>query len=260
MRFDVFTLFPEWFDWMRRPRHLANAARRGPRAALLLAARHHAAAHGQVDDSPYGGGAGMVMRVDVIAARARGRLRRAGAERVASTGASCVLTPRGGRSTDAVAGELAAEPDLALLCGRYEGFDERVTRASRRRRRLHRPLRARRRRGRRDGRHRRGVRKLPGALGNAESLASESFSAGLGGGLEYPHYTRPAVYRGWEVPEVLLLGRSRRDRRWRAEQVACPPRGREAGRGSLTRVRIPCHAPGRFAGTRPGHAEPEHAP
>ena len=128
------------------------------------------------------------------------------------------LTPAGRLLDDALADELAAEPDLTLLCGRYEGFDERILEhfAS-------------------DevsiGRYVLSggeiaamvvcdavLRKLPGALGDASSSAEESFSAALGGDPEYPHYTRPAEHRGWRVPEVLLSGHHERIGQWRRER------------------------------------------
>src|SRR4029453_15160697 len=167
-----------------------------------------------VDDSPYGGGAGMVLRVDVVdaalaAAYPAGEPRR-----------TVVLTPAGRQLDDALVAQLAAEPALALLCGRYEGFDQRV----------HDHLA--------DDEVSIGryvlaggelaamvladavVRKLPGALGHAESANEESFSEALAGAPEYPHYTRPPVYRDLGVPEVLLSGDHERVRRWRLERSA----------------------------------------
>lgn len=223
MQIDVFTLFPEWFSWMDRPRHLANAAlaaelelrRFSPRDTTPLS-------HGQVDDTPYGGGPGMVLRVDVMAA-ALEAVYGEPAERVRERRRVIVLSPRGRPFSDAVARELAAEPAVTLLCGRYEGFDERV----------HEHLAS-------DalslgpfvlsGGEIAAMaaidavgRRLPGALGNAASLDSESFSDALGGGTEYPHYTRPASFRGWDVPEVLASGHHGQIARWRAERVGRPP-------------------------------------
>ena len=223
VRIDVFTLFPEWFDWMRRPRHLANAALS---AGLELRAFNPRDTtplpHGQVDDSPYGGGPGMVIRVDVMAA-ALEAVYGEPAERVREGRRVVVLTPRGRPLTDAVARELAEERAVALLCGRYEGFDERV----------HEDLAG-------DaislgpfvlaGGEVAAMavidavgRRIPGALGNAESLEGESFSEALGGGLEHPHYTRPAEFRGSRVPDVLLSGDHGAIARWRAERVTAPP-------------------------------------
>jgi tRNA (guanine37-N1)-methyltransferase len=223
VQIDVFTLFPEWFDWMRRPRHLANAALSAGLELRCFSPRDTTPlAHGQVDDSPYGGGPGMVIRVDVMAA-ALEAVYGEPAERVREGRRVIVLTPRGRPFTDAVARELAEEPALTLLCGRYEGFDERV----------HRLLAG-------DeislgpfvlaGGEVAAMaiidavgRRLPGALGNIESLEGESFSEALGGGIEYPHYTRPAEFRGLRVPDVLLSGDHGAIARWRAERVLPPP-------------------------------------
>src|SRR5687767_7472068 len=111
---------------MRRPRHLANAALSAGLEVRCFSPRDTTPlSHGQVDDSPYGGGPGMVLRVDVMAA-ALEAVYGEPAERVRDGRRVVVLTPRGRPFTDAVARELAAEPELVLLCGRYEGFDERV--------------------------------------------------------------------------------------------------------------------------------------
>lgn len=222
MRIDVMTLFPEAFDWLRTTRPLANAARAGLRFDCFSPRDTTPLGQGQVDDSPYGGGPGMVIRVDVVAAALEARFG-APAERVRDERRVVVLTPRGRPFTDAVAREYAAGPDLVLLCGRYEGFDERVH-------------------GRLAGEELSlgpfvlaggeiaamavvdaVARRLPGALGNADSLEGESFSPQLGGGLEYPHYTRPAQWRGHGVPDVLLSGDHGAIARWRAGQVT-PPR------------------------------------
>ncbi|MCU0306157.1 MAG: tRNA (guanosine(37)-N1)-methyltransferase TrmD [Thermoleophilia bacterium] len=219
MTIDVFTLFPEWFDWMRRPRHLANAALTAGLEVRCFNFRDYTPlSHGQVDDSPFGGGPGMVIRVDVVAA-ALEAVYGVSAERVREGRHVAVLTPRGRRFADPVARELGALPALTLLCGRYEGFDERVHE------------------------HLAGDavclgpfvlaggevaamavidavgRRLPGALGNAESLDRESFSEALGGGTEHPHYTRPAEFRGWEVPAVLRSGDHGAVERWRQAHV-----------------------------------------
>ena len=212
MRLDVFTLFPEWFEWFQQQRHVRNALDRGnelrffnPRATTPLNA-------GQVDDTPYGGGAGMVMRVDVIDAALEQAYGEARPSRVV------LLAPSGRQFDDTLAGELAGEPSVALICGRYEGVDERVREhlatdtvsigpyvlsggepaamvvadAV--------------------------IRKLPGVLGHADSAVEESFSQALEGAPEYPHYTRPASYHGWDVPEVLLSGDHERVRQWRLER------------------------------------------
>ena len=210
MRIDVFTLFPEWFDWFREQRHVANVIAKGSDFRCFQWRETTPLTGGQVDDSPYGGGAGMIMRVDVVDAALEAAYAEGGRpSRVV------VLAPSGRQFTDAVAGELAAEPHVALLCGRYEGIDERV--------REHLATDA--------------VsvgpyvlsggepaamvvadavlRKLPGALGHERSVVEESFSDALEGAPEYPHYTRPASYRGWEVPDVLLSGDHAKVKEWR---------------------------------------------
>lgn len=214
MRLDVFTLFPEHFDWFRRQRHVANALAEGSEVRFRNYRDTTPLSAGQVDDSPYGGGAGMVMRVDVVDAALeaaygpdRDRVRK------------IALTPAGRLFDEAVAAELAADQHLALLCGRYEGFDERVVEhlADEAISIGHYVLAG-------------GelaamviadavLRKLPGALGDAESPIEESYSEALEGAPEYPHYTRPADYRGWRVPEVLLSGDHARVREWRLAQA-----------------------------------------
>ncbi|HWH14615.1 MAG TPA: tRNA (guanosine(37)-N1)-methyltransferase TrmD [Miltoncostaeaceae bacterium] len=225
MRIDVFTLFPEWFDWMRRPRHLANAAVTANLEIRCFSYRDHTPlSAGQVDDAPYGGGPGMVLRVDVVAA-ALEAVYGVAAERVRETRRVAVLTPRGRLFTDAVARELASGGDLTLLAGRYEGFDERVHRALASDEICIGPyvlaggeipamaiIDA-------------VARRLPGALGNAASLDTESFSEALGGGTEHPHYTRPALFRGHAVPDVLLSGDHGAVARWRAAHGGPPPAG-----------------------------------
>jgi tRNA (guanine37-N1)-methyltransferase len=218
MDLDVFTLFPHWFDWFRTQRHVTNALAAGhalecvdPRASSTLAAR-------SVDDTPFGGGAGMVLRVDVMEAALRARY---GVDPVELPARRRViaLTPGGRLLDDTYVDELAAEPALTLLCGRYEGFDERIVEHF-----CSETLSI--------GRYVLAggelaamvvadavLRKLPGALGHAESAVEESFSAALEGAPEYPHYTRPAEWRGWRVPDVLLSGHHEQIRRWRLEQA-----------------------------------------
>lgn len=224
MRLDVFTLFPQWFDWFTTQRHVRNAVAEGSELRFLDLRETTPLTAGQVDDSPYGGGAGMVMRVDVIDAAlqaAYGDDR--GGRRVV------LLTPSGRTFDDDLATDLAAEPEVSLICGRYEGVDERV----------------------RDhlvtdavsiGRYVLSggelaamvvadavLRKLPGALGHADSALEESFSPALEGHPEYPHYTRPPSYRGWEIPDVLVSGDHERVRRWRLERSRERGSAQEAG-------------------------------
>jgi tRNA (guanine37-N1)-methyltransferase len=218
MEIDVFTLFPEAFDWFRAQRHVVNAVDQGNRLTLVNYREHTQLSGGQVDDTPFGGGAGMVLRVDVVEAALRGHYR---IDPVVLREQRLVLalTPAGTELDDELAEELAAAPNLTLLCGRYEGFDERIlehfcsSQVS-------------------IGRYVLAggelpamvvcdavLRKLPGALGHEQSAVEESFSRALDGAPEYPQYTRPAVHRGWEVPEILLSGHHARIREWRLQQA-----------------------------------------
>jgi tRNA (guanine37-N1)-methyltransferase len=214
---DIFTLFPEWFEWFAKQRHVRNALAAGTRLECVNFREHTPLGAGQVDDTPFGGGAGMVLRVDVMDSALQARY---GVDpvRLRERRRVIALTPAGRLLDDELVRELAAEPTLTLLCGRYEGFDERILE------------------------HFAGeqisigryvlaggelpamvlcdavLRKLPGALGHEESALQESFSPALDGAPEYPHYTRPADYRGWPVPEVLLSGHHERIAQWRAER------------------------------------------
>ena len=219
MNVEVFTLFPRWFDWFAEQRHVRNAIDGGLEFRAIDLRESTPLRAGQVDDTPYGGGAGMVIRVDVVEAALRDRY---GMDPVELRSRRRVIAlSAGGRAfDDALAGELAAEDELTLLCGRYEGFDERV--------------------------HEQlatdvvsigpyvlsggelaamvvcdaAIRKLPGALGHAESAVEESFSAALEGAPEYPHYTRPLEWRGHRVPEVLLSGNHAEIDAWRRSRSA----------------------------------------
>jgi tRNA (guanine37-N1)-methyltransferase len=213
LKIDVFTLFPDWFDWFLTQRHVRNSVEAGNELGLFNYRDTTPIGGGQVDDAPYGGGAGMVLRVDVVdaalnAAYADGR----------EPSRVLVLAPSGRQLDDQLARDLASEPHVALLSGRYEGIDERV------RERLATDAVS-------IGPYVLSggelaamvvadaiIRKLPGALGHADSAVEESFSEALGGAPEYPHYTRPASYRGWNVPEVLLSGDHARVREWRMEE------------------------------------------
>jgi tRNA (guanine37-N1)-methyltransferase len=217
MEIDVFTLFPQAFEWFERQRHVANAIADGHRLGYVNYRDHTPLNAGQVDDTPFGGGAGMVLRVDVVEAALRAHY---GVDPVELSAERRViaLTPGGRLLDDQLVDELAGESALTLLCGRYEGFDERILehfcsdQIS-------------------IGRYVLAggelaamvlsdavLRKLPGALGHASSAVEESFSEALAGAPEYPHYTRPAEHRGWRVPEVLLSGHHANIREWRLEQ------------------------------------------
>jgi tRNA (guanine37-N1)-methyltransferase len=212
LQLDVFTLVPHAFAWLTEQRPVATVL--GGELDLRLFSYRDTTPlrNGQVDDEPYGGGAGMVLRVDVVAAALDAAYDGNPDRRVVA------LTPKGRRLDQRVVEELAAEPRLALLSARFEGFDERVVE--------HLATDA--------------VsigpyvlsngdlpamvlvdaiaRRLPGALAEG-SGELESFSEELGGRLEYPHYTRPAEFRGWEVPHVLLSGDHARIYAWRREHV-----------------------------------------
>ena len=206
----MFTLFPSWFGWFREQRHVRNSGVDFEAVDLRATTPLKA---GQVDDTPYGGGAGMVIRVDVVEAALHARY---GGD---PGGRRVIALSAGGRQLDdALASELAAADALTLLCGRYEGFDERV----------HTGLAT-------DvvsigpyvlaGGELAAmvvcdavIRKLPGALGDEHSAVEESFSEALEGAPEYPHYTRPLEWRGERVPDVLLSGNHARIAEWRREQ------------------------------------------
>ena len=212
MQLDVFTLVPHAFAWLTEQRPLAAVLGTELELRLVNYRDSTPLGSGQVDDEPYGGGAGMVLRVDVVAAALDAVYGGVPQHRVVA------LTPQGRQLTQAVVEELADEQRLALLSARFEGFDERVL--------IHLASDA--------------IsigpyvlsggelpamvlvdaiaRRLPGALGSDESGLVESFSRELEGGLEYPHYTRPAEFRGWRVPDVLLSGDHRRIEEWRREQ------------------------------------------
>ena len=212
MQLDVFTLIPHAFAWLTEQRPVA-AVLGGELDLRLFSYRDSTPlASSQVDDEPYGGGAGMVLRVDVVAAALEAAYGGVPEHRVVA------LSPQGRQLTQAVVEELAGEERLTLLSARFEGFDERVLA------------------------HLASdsisigpyvlsggelpamvvvdaiARRLPGALGSEESGLVESFSQELEGGLEYPHYTRPAEFRGWRVPDVLLSGDHAKIDEWRREQ------------------------------------------
>ncbi len=201
MRLDVFTLFPEWFEWFMAQRHVRNVVAEGDRVRFFNPRVKTPLNAGQVDDTPYGGGAGMVMRVDVIDAA----LEAAYGDGAAIAASSCwpravasstrpsppswppsPTWPSSAAATRAWTSACASTwPRTAVSIGPYvlsggEPAAMVVADAV--------------------------LRKLPGALGHETSAVEESFSEALEGAPEYPHYTRPAEYRGWGVPEVLLSG------------------------------------------------------
>ena len=208
MRIDIFTIFPELIEQFLGHSLVARA-----RSAQLADLRAHdlreftTDVHRTIDDSPFGGGAGMVLRPEPIFASV---------EAHRPPRPLLLLSPAGRRFDQAMAEELAGGDGFSLLCGRYEGIDERV------------------REHLCDGEVSLGdfvlnggevaalaiceavVRLLPGVMGNAHSAADESFAAGL---LEYPQYTRPAEFRGWAVPEVLRSGDHGRIATWRRRQA-----------------------------------------
>jgi tRNA (guanine37-N1)-methyltransferase len=212
LQLDVFTLVPHAYAWLTEQRPVATVL--GGELDLRLFSYRDTTPlrSGQVDDEPYGGGAGMVLRVDVVATALESVYGGEPAHRVVA------LTPQGRQLTQGVVEELAKEERVTLLTSRFEGFDERIVEhlcndsisvgpyvlsngdlpamvlvdAI--------------------------ARRLPGALAEGSGEV-ESFSAELGGRLEYPHYTRPAEFQGWRVPDVLLSGNHAGVERWRKEHV-----------------------------------------
>jgi tRNA (guanine37-N1)-methyltransferase len=212
LQLDVFTLVPHAFAWLTEQRPVATVLG-GELDLRLFSYRDYTPLRaGQVDDEPYGGGAGMVLRVDVVAAALEAIYGAPPAHPVIA------LSPKGRQLTQSIVEELAAEERLTLLSARFEGFDERIvehlatdalsigpyvlSNGDLPAMVLVDAL----------------ARRLPGALAEG-SGELESFSEELGGGLEYPHYTRPAEFRGWRVPDVLLSGDHARVDAWRREQV-----------------------------------------
>jgi tRNA (guanine37-N1)-methyltransferase len=215
VRLDVFTLVPDAFAWIRERRPLAAVLGSSLELRVFNYRETTPLSAGQVDDDPYGGGPGMVLRVDVVAAALDAVYGGTPEHRVVA------LSPQGRQLDQELVEELAEEPSLSLLSARFEGFDQRildhfatdvvsigpyvlsggeipalaVVDAV--------------------------ARRLPGALSDGSGEV-ESFSAALDGGLEYPHYTRPAEFRGWPVPEILLSGDHARIDAWRRDHVRAP--------------------------------------
>jgi tRNA (guanine37-N1)-methyltransferase len=212
LRLDVFTLVPDAFSWQRERRPLAAVLGTELDLRVFNYRDSTPLTAGQVDDEPYGGGPGMVLRVDVVAAAFDAVYGGMPEHRVVA------LSPQGRQLDQDLVEGLAREDELTLLSARFEGFDQRIldhfaadivsigpyvlsggeipalalVDAI--------------------------ARRLPGALTEG-SGELESFSAALDGGLEYPHYTRPAEFRGWQVPEILLSGDHGRIDAWRRERV-----------------------------------------
>ncbi len=211
MRLDVFTQIPHAFGWLTEQKPVATVLGSELELRLFNYRDTTPLRAGQVDDTPYGGGAGMVLRVDVVASALDAVY---GADKPARV---IALTPQGRQLDQRLVEELAAEAAVTVLSSRFEGFDARIV----------------------DHLCTDAVsigpyvlsggelpamvlvdaiaRRLPGALAEG-SGESETFSAQLDGGIEYPHYTRPATFRGWEVPEVLLSGNHARIDAWRRQQ------------------------------------------
>lgn len=211
----VVTLFPELFSTFMRTSFVGRAQSEGALSLHLELLRNHGLGkHRSVDDTPYGGGAGMVMRVDCVMAAVEAVEARAG---MSPKGYRVLLTPQGRPFSQGIARELALQEHLVLICGRYEGFDERV-------------------RGFVDDEVSLGdfvltggevpamaiieacIRMVPGVLGNEESARDESFSERRQGRLEYPQFTRPLEFRGMEVPAILRSGDHARIEAYREEQ------------------------------------------
>lgn len=220
MRFEIFTLFPGMFAGFFAESIVKRAIAKGLLTVEIHNIRDHARdVHKTADDYPYGGGSGMVMKPEPVFEAVEDSLTRSyGPGTGTGPGAPCpvvLLTPQGRTFTQAIAAELALKPHVILICGHYEGVDERIREhlvsdqisigdyvlsggepaamvvvdAV--------------------------TRLVPGVLGSDESAGEDSFAAGL---LEYPQYTRPPIFRGWEVPEVLISGNHARIKGWRREQ------------------------------------------
>ena len=208
MRLDIITLFPDFFASPLHSGLLGKALNKGIASVNLINPRDFAQdKHRRVDDEPYGGGVGMLLKAEPIFAAVESIEPLPNREII-------LLSPQGQPLNQSLLRELATTDQLILICGHYEGVDERVRRMVTKEVSM-------------------GdfvltcgeipalalingvVRLLPGTVGKAESLKAESFEAGL---LDYPQYTRPAVFRGWEVPSVLRSGNHAEIERWRREE------------------------------------------
>ncbi|OZB97768.1 tRNA (guanosine(37)-N1)-methyltransferase TrmD [Paenibacillus sp. XY044] len=214
MRVDVLTLFPEMLDGVFRTSILGKAQEKGIISLHTVNFRDYSGnKHGTVDDTPYGGGGGMVLKPEPIFAAVEDLLEKAGHQAKPRV---ILMCPQGETFSQKKAEELAKEEHLIFICGHYEGYDERI--------REHLIT---------DelsigdyvltgGELPAAVvidavsRLLPGVLGNETSAVTDSFSTGL---LEYPHYTRPVEFRGWKVPDMLLSGHHANIEAWRREQA-----------------------------------------
>ncbi|MEK5641987.1 tRNA (guanosine(37)-N1)-methyltransferase TrmD [Paenibacillus rhizosphaerae] len=214
MRVDVLTLFPEMLDGVFRTSILGKAQEKGIISLHTVNFRDYSGnKHGTVDDTPYGGGGGMVLKPEPIFAAVEDLLEKAGNQAKPRV---ILMCPQGETFSQKKAEELAKEEHLIFVCGHYEGYDERI--------REHLIT---------DelsigdyvltgGELPAAVvidavsRLLPGVLGNETSAVTDSFSTGL---LEYPHYTRPVEFRGWKVPDMLLSGHHANIEAWRREQA-----------------------------------------
>ena len=216
MRIDIFTLAPQAFAWMCEQRPVAAVLGAELDLRIFNYRDFTPLRAGQVDDEPYGGGAGMLVRVDVVDAA----LEAAYGDDTSSLDRVIALSPSGRLLDQAYVQELADDSHIAILSARFEGFDARV----------HEHLAT---ESLSIGPYVLSggeipamavvdavTRHLPGALGSAESVREETFSPELDGGSEYPHYTRPSEYRGWEVPDVLRSGDHARIAAWRRERSA----------------------------------------
>lgn len=213
MRIDVLTLFPEMFTGVFQSSILGKAQGKGLVHLNALNFRDYSTSkHGTVDDTPYGGGGGMVLKPEPIFAAVEDLVAQSQSQ---SKPRVILMCPQGKPYNQALAHELSAQSHLVFICGHYEGYDERI-----REHLITDEISI-------------GdyvltggeipamtvidsvVRLLPGVLGNEQSAVTDSFSDGL---LEYPHYTRPPEFRGWKVPDVLLSGHHANITVWREKQ------------------------------------------